>query len=76
MIILIIIMRIIMRIIILIIIIIIMIIIIMITIIILHQTFSRSYTRWCRVGLERFDERRLARQKSPVLTAQTTRPLR
>ena len=28
---------------------------------------SRSYTRWCRVGLER-----LARQKSPILTAQTT----
>ena len=39
------------------------------------KTFSRSYTRWCRVGLERFDERPLARLKSPVLTAQTTRPL-
>ena len=42
----------------------------------LHQTFfSRSYTRWCRVGLERCGERRLARRKSPILTAQTTRPL-
>ena len=39
-----------------------------------RQTFSRSYTRWCRVGLERFGERRLARWKSPVLTALTTRP--
>ena len=40
-----------------------------------YQTSSHSYTRWCRVGLERFDERRLARRKSPVLTAQTTLPL-
>ena len=36
---------------------------------------SRSNTRWCRVGLERYDERRQARRKSPVLTAQITRPL-
>ena len=41
----------------------------------LHKTFSRSYTRWCRVGLERYGERRLARRKSPILTVRTTRPL-
>ena len=28
----------------------------------------------CRAGFEPYDERRLAEQKSPVLTAQTTQP--
>ena len=41
-------------------------------IIIIPNIFSRSYTRWCRVGFERYGERRLARRKSPILTAQTT----
>ena len=39
-----------------------------------YQT-SHSYTSWCRVGFKRCGERRLARRKSPILTAQTTRPL-
>ena len=31
-------------------------------------------TAQCRAGFEPFDERRLAEQKSPILTAQTTQP--
>ena len=30
--------------------------------------FSPSYTCWCRVGFERYGERRLGRRKSPILT--------
>ena len=48
---------------------------ILLLLLLLHQTFSGSYTRWCRVELERCGGRRPARRKSPILTAQTTRPL-
>ena len=57
------------------IIIIIIMIIIIIIIIIITKYFVTHTPAGAESDLKRYGERRLARRKSPVLTAQTTRPL-
>ena len=40
----------------------------------IQKSFLFSHAAQCRAGFEPCDERRLAEQKSPILTAQTTQP--